>query len=164
MSTRACIAIQTGPRNQFSGTYHHYDGYPTSLGRALWTLYHGHFKGDLNKMVATLLAHSWSTIQPGGTLDSVGDFNQEPGFIEYDNPLHEDKSNPEHYRPRCYCHGDRNEQPWAITNTEDAWDIDWFYVFNTRTKCMRILVGNKDKFKCVKSIKLDGDEPDWEAI
>jgi hypothetical protein len=45
MSTRAVIARQTDPDDPgcWEGRYHHWDGYPSGLGRALWHAYHSIF-------------------------------------------------------------------------------------------------------------------------
>ena len=45
MSTREVIARQKG--DVFEGRYHHWDSYPSGLGKALWELANGTFKGKL---------------------------------------------------------------------------------------------------------------------
>lgn len=77
MSTRSIIARAVG--DGFRGRYHHWDGYPTGLGKALWGLHRGHFEGDLARMLRALIDDhpaGWSTI-----VDR--DFSLTPGYIEY---------------------------------------------------------------------------------
>ena len=68
MSTRGCIARLTskpGESISFSGSYHHWDGHPISLGQTLFKLYKGYFKRDINKMLKYLIddhKSGWSTI------------------------------------------------------------------------------------------------------
>ena len=54
MSTRSCIARSKGV-SDFSGVYHHWDGYPSGLGQTLFALYNGHFKKNLNEMLKYLI-------------------------------------------------------------------------------------------------------------
>jgi len=54
VSTRGIIARNGANEGEFVGRYHHWDSNPVSLGKTLWALYHGHFKKDLGKMLATL--------------------------------------------------------------------------------------------------------------
>ena len=63
MSTRGAIA--RGDATKWTGVYHHGDSYPTTLGRTLWALYHGHFRGDQDAMMNHLIDDhpaGWSTI------------------------------------------------------------------------------------------------------
>lgn len=112
MLTRGVIARLTGtlpPR--FRGRYHYWDSYPSALGQTLWVLYHGHFDRDLDAMLRVLLDDhpaGWSTI--------VGrDFNMLSGFTELANSKHEEEDEVEGVWPECYCHGDRGEDAWQVT-------------------------------------------------
>ena len=73
MATRSEIF---GPDGR--GRYHHWDGYPTALGKTLWSLYHNHFKRNIQEMRKVLLEDhpaGWSTI-------NEADWSLEPGFNE----------------------------------------------------------------------------------
>ena len=136
MGTRACIARKT-PQG-FQGRYHHWDGYPTGLGKALFTLYEGHFRRDLEAMLKTLVDDhpaGWSTI-------CDKDFGIEPGFEERtpcvlcgkEYSYNHDQENGHEFRlsnrPRCYCHGDRREGPWEVNQKNAAGSgCEWAYVF-----------------------------------
>ncbi|MGH9641828.1 MAG: hypothetical protein ACRD3Q_05335 [Terriglobales bacterium] len=75
MSTRSIIARATG-EGTFKGVYHHWDGYPTGLGKYFVELLAGLFAGDLSRMLrAPIDDHpaGWSTV--------VGkDFSLKPGY------------------------------------------------------------------------------------
>ena len=141
MSTRSVIAKRTG-EHTFEGTYHHSDGYPTGVGATLHELYNGYFRKDLPAMLDYLLAHSWSTI-------NGSDFSQPPGFIEHPNyPRIKDGSiDWEAFTkavraagPKCYCHGDRSEEPWILTqDTASNSGREWAYVFDCETDEMLIM-------------------------
>jgi len=154
MSTRGVIARRNG--DGFVGRYHHWDSYPSGLGK---TLFEWARLMPLDQMLKLLLDEhpaGWSTIV--GT-----DPKLDPGFIELDN-----KSAPN--RPRCYCHGDRSEPQ----------DCEYAYVFDEEKRTMAILSSycrNGDKmigmfgmgdpeavWRPVATIDLDGAEPDWEEL
>lgn len=64
MSTRSAIARPTGPAT-FEGVYHHWDGYPSGVGKTLFDAFNGHFAGDLDAMLTLLIDDhpgGWSTI------------------------------------------------------------------------------------------------------
>ncbi|MBI2836125.1 MAG: hypothetical protein HYX85_00325 [Chloroflexi bacterium] len=215
MSTRGVIARQKG--DTFEGRYHHWDSYPSGLGKALWDTYHSGFKGNLEEMLRVLVDEhpaGWSTI--------IGkDFAVTPGFNEsykgeclncgrlawehyyqdweshgkkltakarQDMANHnymalghsfedEDTNNPE-----CYCHGDRHEEGWLVTEENAAGSgCEYAYVFAQNGKpVMTILssvnadgrkmigmfgMGNPEaKWGVLACVDLNGPEPDWESL
>lgn len=166
MSTRSAIARAKG--DGFQGVYHHWDGYPTQLGKTLWGLHHAHFKGDLPRMLQVLVDQhpaGWSTI-------NGKDFKLKPGFIEL--------GKPDNHRPQCYCHGQRHETPNPVDQNTDQ-GMEWAYVFDETAHAMAVLMrvhGDGDRaigaFGMVMAQKfrwsvrgvfdLRGEEPDWEAL
>lgn len=68
MSTRGCIArliSKPGKKIRFSGSYNHWDSYPSGLGSTLFQLRNGHFKGNTLAMLKYLIddhPRGWSTI------------------------------------------------------------------------------------------------------
>lgn len=63
MGTRAVIARPKG--DGFEGRYHHWDGYPSGLGRTLWRLQDAATLGNTQGMIAYLIDEEtvgWSTI------------------------------------------------------------------------------------------------------
>jgi hypothetical protein len=118
MSTRAVIA-RTIPdvSDGFKGVYHHFDGYPTGLGKHLWELLHTKFGGRLKPMLRLLIdAHSagWSTL--------MSDNGQ----------------------PECYCHPKRKRRKRELlgnwfTNEIIESDIEWVYAFNEAERCLLVL-------------------------
>ena len=179
MSTRAAIArlTQVSPV-KWAGRYHHWDGYPSGLGATLWELYHGHFGRDLDAMLQVLLDDhpaGWSSL-------NAKDFTQFPGFNE---PLNASSQSAE--QPHCYCHGDRQEEEWLITDENASGSgCEWAYVFTSakatgdkRHDTMLVLssytldgkmigmfgVGNSEAvWPVVAVVDLDGTEPNWEVI
>ena len=103
MSTRGVIARQKG--DSFEGRYHHWDSYPTGLGKALWELAHNQFKGDIEGMLHILIDEhpaGWSTI-------CNKDFSLAVGFNEFGkgNCLTCGKQSWEHYYQEWESHGKR---------------------------------------------------------
>lgn len=147
MSTRAVIARVTG--ETWVGRYHHFDGYPTALGKGLWDLLHGHFAGDLAAMLAVLIDQhpaGWSSIVEC-------DFSLEPGIERMNNK-----------RPRCYCHGGTDNKEWEIQETDTEHWLEWGYVFDEATRQMRILHWYQDTWLPVTRVALDGPEPEWKVM
>lgn len=109
MSTRGVIARATG-ESTFAGRYHHWDSYPTGLGSELIRLFLQ--LGDLSKMLAVLIDQhpaGWSTIVHK-------DFRHKPGYGGSEK------------RPQCYCHGERHDEEWGVTEKDDV-GAEWAYVF-----------------------------------
>jgi len=174
MSTRAAIARSHG--DGFLGVYHHWDGYPTALGKTLWELYQGYFwgriGGDLGLMLAVLIDEhpaGWSTI-------NGADFTLAAGFTE----------DMAAKQPQCFCHGDRHEPAQAVTEQDDL-GMEWAYVFDEAANSMAVLervrpdsghaVGmfgtlgtsrksgeREDAWAVRWTGPLDGEEPDWAAL
>lgn len=96
MATRSMIARPEG--DGWRGRYVHFDGYPEGVGRELWAIAHGQFKGREAELVTLLLdAHpaGWSSIS------SDYDWSLAPGFR-----IGGDSTGG---APVCYCHGERAE-------------------------------------------------------
>lgn len=185
MSTRSCIVRKTG-EGKFKGRYHHWDGYPTGLGRTLFKLYRGHFKKDLPAMLKYLIDDhpaGWSTI-------NGYDFTQPPGYDGEGGFTTEG--------PRCYCHGGRKEEGWLVTEKNASGSgCEYAYMFVDPSqqgnadapRTMSILSsfyaddakqfagqkmigmfgsGGKPKdgvyWKVIAVVNLDGKEPNWEKI
>lgn len=171
MGTRSVIARAMG--DGFRGRYHHWDGYPTGLGKQLWELYHGHFGRNLAQMLKVLIDDhpaGWSTIVHK-------DFGLSPGYIN----LVLDGQHPEAKRPQCYCHGERHEVVNEFTERDAAVaGCEWAYAFDGELRIMNVLASlHEDGTKMVgwfgmgdpKSlwslagrVELEGPEPDWGII
>lgn len=119
MSTRGAIARPHG--DGWQGRYHHFDSYPSGLGKDLHDLYHGHFRGNLVEMQKVLIDE-----HPAGWSTLAGDWECEPG---YDTA-----------GPRCYCHGSRSEDPMNVLECRcpsdpsecDPLFIEWAYVLGEK--------------------------------
>lgn len=181
MSTRGAIARLTHVLPaKWAGRYHHWDSYPSGLGATLWNLYHGHFNRDLNQMLKVLIDDhpaGWSSL-------NASDFAQEPGFIEPLGPAHEGESAS---RPQCYCHGERQEEGWLVTDENASGSgCEWAYAFTSasatdeqRHHTMLVLssytpggkmigmFGQGDPtalWPVVAIVDLNGAEPDWDRL
>lgn len=158
MSTRAHIARLTGP-DDWVGVYHHFDGYPSGLGAALFEMYRGHFARDLKVMLRWLIDDhpaGWSCV-----IDC--DLSLEPGYV----PMEAEQTHEGHTRARCYCHGMRSEPPMPVSPRRAAW-AEWAYVFDDAAT-MHIYVANDAAgvgvwWRRVASIALNGPAPDWAAL
>ena len=179
MSTRASIArlTQVSPV-KWAGRYHHWDGYPSGLGATLWELYHGHFNLDLDAMLKVLIDDhpaGWSSLH-------AADLDQQPGFAE---PLHPTSQSTD--QPQCYCHGDRQEEEWLVTDENASGSgCEWAYAFTsakttdgTPHNTMLVLSSYTPDGKMIgyfgmgddqavwlviAVVDLNGQEPNWEKI
>ncbi|MBZ5722936.1 MAG: hypothetical protein LAO03_21555 [Acidobacteriia bacterium] len=169
MSTRACIARKTGPTT-FQGVYHHWDGYPTALGATLWSLYHGHFKRDLEKMLSLLIDEhpaGWSTI-------NNADFKLPAAYQEakYRKKRNGDNdySKPIPHGPICYCHGGRHEEKKLMHVLERVYTDNAVSTggANLGGKHMVGMFGcgapGHQRWQDLAAVALDGPEPDWESL
>ncbi len=169
MSTRGCIArLQGGNPLEFKGVYHHWDSYPSGLGRMLFRLRKMEFGSDTEAMLKALIDEhpsGWSTIV--GTT-----FRMTPGFRQGDTPDND-------VAPQCYCHGNRNEPAWTVTHRNATGSgVEFAYVFDGATMfVLGSYGGDGDKmvgmFGCgdehavwrvIAEVNLDASEPDWEAL
>ena len=166
MSTRGCIARLKGRDPPvFKGVYHHWDSYPSGLGRALYRLRNGRFRMNTDAMVREIIDQhpaGWSTI--------VGcSFDQTPGFS---------RTEPDD-RPQCYCHGERNESGWKVTDTNAAGSgVEYVYAFEgSRMLVLGSFIEDGTKmvgffgagdetavWVVIAEVNLDRPEPDWEAL
>lgn len=214
MSTRAAIARPTsneGEAISFAGTYHHWDGYPTGLGSTLFELYRGHFNRDLDAMLKFLIDDhpgGWSTINgkdlslPPGFTEmksgvpsdpcavegcQYGAFQHAPGQYQKVKHTYVPKPLP----PECYCHGERSEEGWVVTQENASGSgCEYVYVLKQTPDGAVMLIlssytdigsptGEKDQkmigffgagddnaeWKPIAVVGLDReDEPDWKKI
>ena len=177
MSTRSIIARQHS--NGFTGTYHHWDGYPSGLGYTLWHMYRDNIydnpKFELNDMMELLIDD-----HPSGLSSINGvDWSQPIGYVADYNKGRELNS------PQCFCHGDRSEtvdQPY--TDQTDC-GAEFAYTFekdlDIETDVMHIyekqyddgrhtteffgMTTDNTKWRLIKTIDLfDENEPNWVEI
>lgn len=188
MSTRGAIARMTHVLPlHWAGRYHHWDSYPTGLGKELWELFHGHFERDLDRMLRVLINEhpaGWSTI-------TGADFRLTPGWGEAPNDDVTSVENPG-CRPNCYCHGERSEEAWLVTDDNASGSgVEWAYVFTSvlalddgqeeEHLCTMLVLSSyfasgekmigmfgmgdpKAHWRIAAVIDLQGSEPDWERI
>ncbi len=186
MSTPGTIARLSGLAPlHFYGRYHHWESYPSGLGRALRSLYHGHFQCDLGALLRVLLDE-----HPAGWSSIVGaDFDLLPategGAAASQEHLPPGAS--QGFMPVCYCHGygERTEPDWEVTQANASWSgCEWAYAFVTAPRpeheVMLVLssylrsgqkmvgsFGEGDSaalWAIVALVALNGAEPDWEGL
>lgn len=176
MATRAAIArLLTREPLRWEGVYHHWDGYPTCLGRFIFESVRGQFQGDVAAFLEYALSHDggWSHIYPSAVIES-------------------DPAAPEGYRygaeaPQCYCHGYFAQRDAVLPGSKAGWlegcschqlgedapcdplFIEWVYALDPEGRVMAVLASTRGKDgHCQHALKaivpLDGPEPDWEAI
>jgi len=170
MSTRGCIARVGGKEPlKFRGVYHHWDSYPSGLGRTLFRLWNTHFKGDTEAMLRVLIdSHpaGWSTVVER-------DFDLKPGWCDVRGQG--GASN----RPLCYCHGGRHEKGWQVSESNAAGSgVEYVYAFSGSTMfilgsfCddgskMVGMFGYGDPgaaWRVLAEINLAGAQPNWAAL
>jgi hypothetical protein len=82
MSTNGIIARPKG--DGWEGRYHHWDSYPSGLGKALWSAYHERFARNLHFMTKVLIDQhpaGWSTIISSAREDRLRCFRS-PGYAD----------------------------------------------------------------------------------
>jgi len=147
MSTRSIIARATG-EGTFQGVYHHWDGYPTGLGKYLTEILTGQFASDLPLMLHALIDEhpaGWSTIlhkdftlSPGYTWEKATHPSCEgPSDAEYRSAMEAYRAMPDVRRPQCYCHGERSEEAQVISERDDC-GAEWAYVFDEDERVMHV--------------------------
>jgi hypothetical protein len=149
MSTRSVIARKT--KTGFFGRYHHWDGYPSSLGKTLYGLYNGHFKRNLDKMLTVLIDEhpaGWSTI-------NGKDFKKKPGYIDHNN---EYGKNGKVVDLRPIYYGDRHEEKIDLNHRNaSGCGCEYAYVFSMETRIKG--KGRKEPVMTVlSSYHLSGDK------
>jgi hypothetical protein len=148
MSTRAVIARVKG--NNIEGRYHHWDGYPTGLGKTLFDK--ARELGVYHVLDILIDQHpgGWSTV-------NNRDWNKDPVYVGV--TAKEDVNGPE-----CYCHGSRSEDggpPITFETLKEWGGIEWIYALDPEAKTLAVLVPDR---QLVTVVSLDGEEPDWEDI
>lgn len=117
MSTRALIAVP-GRGGVFHGRYHHFDGYPSGLGRELCKLYVDLFDQNIDAMRQLLFYD-----HPAGWSNIIGvDWTLPIGYKSFSSVGREKPP------PMCYCHGDRAEGPHPPIRPGDTTDTEYCYV------------------------------------
>lgn len=152
---------------EFRGVYHHWDSYPSGLGRALFRIKNERFRIGVEPMLKMLIDEhpaGWSTV-----VDKRFDPSPGAGCME----------TPKDDEPRCYCHGTRHEQGWAVTHDNaSASGVEYAYVFDgskmlvVGSYCrdgakMIGMFGSGDEnaqWAVIAEVDLDGKEPDWDAL
>lgn len=139
MSTRGVIARPKG--DEWEGRYHHFDGYPSGLGKTLWDLIQ---EWGVEKAHRVLIDEhtGWSTI-------NGRDWTQEPGYDRRSAPA-------------CYCHGARHEDGWMMTRSGNNANTEWAYVIGALALVIEERVSHD--WRALGSYPYDGPEPDWEKL
>jgi hypothetical protein len=162
MATRGCIGRKT-ENGTLEMRYHHFDSYPSGLGKSLYEIYNGHFQQDLPKMMSFLVDEhpaGWSTIKDC-------DFSLAPGYMfhDYRTTSWEEYWDSEDYRrPHCYCHGARHDKAAMYTSIAQANEssCEFIYVFSVENEqdTMTVYEGNT----VIGTVLLRGEEPDWDSM
>ena len=152
MSTRGCIARLTSKKGEpitFKGRYCHWDNYPSGTGAVLFEKWRTEFEKNTEKMLSYLIdAHKagWSSVQNG----------------------------------ECYCHSKGKSKKFDVDETNASGSgVEFVYAF-TEEDTMVVLssycangakmigmfgCGDPNaEWKVIGEIKLDGKEPNWEAV
>jgi hypothetical protein len=156
------IARQTD--GGFVGRYHHNCAEPHNLGKALYLLRNGHFQGDTAAMLRILIDE-----HPAGWSDIIGmDFSLTPGFLEPRPHLSwgQERRLPDFRQPRCYCHGDRCEEPVTFTEANTPMHVSFLYLINPTSHVMEISMydwphDGAPERRLGGSVALDGPAPSW---
>jgi len=168
MSTRGGIVRLTSKEKEpitFIGVYHHWDSYVSALGKTLFNLNKGFFKGDTEAMLKVLIDEhqaGWSTINDK-------DFSLTPGYRndDYNRPANvslTDYLDSLPKQPQCYCHGDRKEKAQVLTE-KNASDCGCEYVYAFTGNTMLILSSYcEDGHKMIGAFGMGDPNATWKVI
>ena len=160
MSTRGCIArLDRISPLEFRGVYHHWDSYPSGLGRTLFRIRNKDFQKDTEAVLKVLIDQhpaGWSTVVERRFDDMTGDAG-----------------------PQCFCHGGRHEPGRLVTQGNAAGSgVEYAYAFDG-SKMFVLASFCRDGSKMVgmfgagapdavwsvlATVDLDGPEPDWQTM
>ena len=140
MSTRAFIARKLDLADNafgctFAGRYHHFDGYPTGLGKFLAEALQEQFQGDVDALLRRLLDSNvakcgWSTILLCDLL--LTPVSPEDHMRYYrawqDNPCPQTEHDY-HKVPMCYAARGTEEEDLLTHDSDLGW-LDWGYLFD----------------------------------
>ena len=138
MNTSAAIAVWTNKdKNEWAGRIHYLDGTPSGLGASLYQLVRDETLGDLATTLRVLI-HDHPA---GWHMITRANWRQRPGYQKVDKERHPfDYDFEKRRRPQCYCHRDRHEEPWELTQLDAAKaGAEWSYVFDARRRTMSVL-------------------------
>jgi len=160
MGTRGVIARVT--EDGWEGRYHHWDSYPSCLGKALYDLHgQGTFHKTTDEMIMTLITNhpaGWSTIVNC-------DWTQEPGFLTHNHRMTSHREGKQD-RPQCYCHGDRHEGAILIKSIDPPSDLVWCYILYRVgwEDYMDVLSSYHGSWEKITTVNLRNREPNWGEI
>ena len=183
MSTRSAICRLTDEGElTFIGRFHHWDGYPSGVGKTLFEILRSHFGGDIEAMLKVLIDD-----HPGGwsTINRNWDLPVTTAQEEDDNaPCREcHRTKKQHTKrmhawryviaaedskpPICYCYpGHTAEQAYFITEQTlaDTW-CEYAYLFNVDSRHLLILDSSDlSKYPGVMFKKKQGGYERWSLI
>lgn len=174
MGTRGVIARAKG--DGWEGRYHHWDSYPTGLGKRLQEVYQQIGLARMKKLLIDEHPVGWSTIlacditkQPGYREPSVK-HPGEPQREEYTdfNRYWDDHAAWEAKQgPQCYCHGDRHEtEELLITDQSDDAGTEWAYVLAEKAPVMTVYKRRygPERWSYVGQVHLDTPDFPWERM
>jgi hypothetical protein len=185
MSTRGCVAIKHGGKEQWLGVYNHSDSYPTGLGKELWDYLHQPEVNLIRFSVELLKYGDWRDYLGGGICPYCGKvgFGQ-PCNIRGDIYLAgvEGKMFPDP-DAKYHKHSDPDSKIRSTKAKYDALFIEWVYVVDPIARTITVLTSARDKGEHTESnsptnkwkapnycyanviiIPLDDTEPVWERI
>jgi hypothetical protein len=189
MATRGVIAVKTG-KNKWVGVYHHWDSYPTNLGKTIWQMIKNKFHDDIEAFIRYAIFE-----HPAGWSHLFDSF-----VLVNENPLKHKKE----FGSQCYCHGyfakrdgitpDEShliKYPECISDPQEQYTnclfYEWVYILDPKKRTMEIWcnydtgqeftvkgVDNYGKpyeyqstqyaWKSIITISFDDKEPDWDEI
>lgn len=158
MSTRSVIAVSNVTGTDFIGVFHHWDGYPSGVGKALYTLYRERFGRDLEAMTQTLIYD-----RPSGWDSIVANWTNSPEPLKLFN---EDQlqRNPPTFN---------TDDSMIFMNKDSVFSTcRWVYVLSADDRTLRIYrantvtqwYGESQALSLVQTVILDALPPDWAVI
>ena len=153
MSTRGGIVRLTSKEKEpitFVGVYHHWDSYPKGLGKTLFNLNKGFFKGNTEAMLKLLIDEhpaGWSTINDK-------DFSLKAAYNE----------EVDSKQPTCFCHGERKEDGHELTEKNaSGCGCEYVYAF-TGNKMVVLSSYRENGHKMIGAFGMGDPNATWKVI
>lgn len=167
VATRAIIAKKL-KNDEWIGVYHHWDGYPSVLGKTIWNMIVNEFK-SVNKFCRYAIEEhpaGWFHIFPAPCVEK--------------SPEDQETINASIRKPQCFCHGYFAERDGITPSKEHLitskqfrktpynWNPEWLYIITPKKMIIQCCYGayKKDKvnFAVVAEVNFKKPEPNWKDI
>lgn len=157
LSTNSFVGVYTDTGLTFKAQYCHWDGYPSGVGKALWSNWHSAFNGDTQKLADFVLRsrYGWSVL-------ADTDFTKSPVWWEGHDPEKDEKFK---HHPRWYDTRSadfRGMAEYITHNTYQQWiGIEWAYLIDIERDVIDVFKVTLEHELILVGTMLKNTDPDY---